>query len=81
MAWKLLPAGSLLVLLGILVPTCWTRIYTNHWAVRIKGGAQEADRIAGKYGYINMGKVMLVSCSSVLLAACQNFSTPCGADF
>ncbi|KAG9486782.1 proprotein convertase subtilisin/kexin type 5 isoform X1 [Eleutherodactylus coqui] len=61
MAWKLLPAGSLLfvltVQLGILVPTCWTRIYTNHWAVRIKGGAQEADRIASKYGYINMGKI------------------------
>ncbi|XP_073526785.1 proprotein convertase subtilisin/kexin type 5 isoform X1 [Phyllobates terribilis] len=52
--WLLL---VLTVLLGILVPTCWARIYTNHWAVRIKGGAQEADRIASKYGYINMGEI------------------------
>ncbi|XP_056379292.1 proprotein convertase subtilisin/kexin type 5 isoform X1 [Hyla sarda] len=55
MAWK--PLLVLTVLLGILVPTCRAHIYTNHWAVRIKGGAQEADRIASKYGYLNMGKI------------------------
>ncbi|XP_063311099.1 proprotein convertase subtilisin/kexin type 5 isoform X1 [Pelobates fuscus] len=45
------------LLLGILLPTCRTSTFTNHWAVRIAGGALEADRIASKYGYINMGQI------------------------
>ncbi len=35
-------------------------IYTNHWAVRITGGQEQADKIAAKYGYINLGQVMTV---------------------
>lgn len=34
-------------------------VYTNHWAVRITGGPEQADRIAAKYGYINLGQVMI----------------------
>lgn len=34
-------------------------VYTNHWAVRITGGQEQADRIAAKYGYINFGQVMM----------------------
>lgn len=36
---------------------CKARIYTNHWAVRIAGGPEQADHIAGKYGYRNLGQV------------------------
>ncbi|XP_067350745.1 proprotein convertase subtilisin/kexin type 6 isoform X3 [Channa argus] len=32
-------------------------VYTNHWAVRITGGPEQADRIAAKYGYVNMGQI------------------------
>ncbi|XP_044301878.1 proprotein convertase subtilisin/kexin type 5 isoform X1 [Varanus komodoensis] len=53
--------GDLLCLLtlwlGFLLPACRTRLYTNHWAVRITGGIQEANRIASKYGYINIGQI------------------------
>lgn len=45
--------------LGFLLPACRTRVYTNHWAVRISGGLHEANRIASKYGYINIGQVTL----------------------
>lgn len=32
-------------------------IYTNHWAIRIRGDAQSVNRIAEKYGFTNMGQV------------------------
>uniref|UniRef100_A0A6J0TBE0 Proprotein convertase subtilisin/kexin type 5 isoform X2 n=1 Tax=Pogona vitticeps TaxID=103695 RepID=A0A6J0TBE0_9SAUR len=47
----------LTLLLGFLLPACRTRLYTNHWAVRIAGGIEEANRIASKYGYINIGQI------------------------
>ncbi|KAK1176048.1 proprotein convertase subtilisin/kexin type 5-like [Acipenser oxyrinchus oxyrinchus] len=43
--------------LGCVLPLCRTRMYTNHWAVRISGASQDADRIADKYGYRNMGQI------------------------
>uniref|UniRef100_A0A6I8NZU5 Proprotein convertase subtilisin/kexin type 5 n=1 Tax=Ornithorhynchus anatinus TaxID=9258 RepID=A0A6I8NZU5_ORNAN len=43
--------------LGFLMPMCRTRMYTNHWAVKITGGFQEANRIASKYGFVNIGQV------------------------
>lgn len=42
---------------GCLLPVCRTRVYTNHWAVKIAGGFPEANRIASKYGFINIGQV------------------------
>lgn len=61
--WGVRSGGDLLCLLtlwlGFLLPACRTRMYTNHWAVRISGGLQEANRIASKYGYINIGQVTL----------------------
>ncbi|KAM6183383.1 proprotein convertase subtilisin/kexin type 5 isoform 2-T2 [Erethizon dorsatum] len=42
---------------GCLLPVCRTRVYTNHWAVKISGGFPEADRIASKYGFINIGQI------------------------
>ncbi|NWR75520.1 PCSK5 convertase, partial [Centropus unirufus] len=47
----------LTLVLGFLLPACRTRLYTNHWAVRITGGLPEANRIASKYGYINIGQI------------------------
>ncbi|XP_054466040.1 proprotein convertase subtilisin/kexin type 6-like isoform X2 [Anoplopoma fimbria] len=32
-------------------------VFTNHWAVRVTGGQQQADTIAAKYGYINFGQI------------------------
>ena len=52
--------GSLFVLvlyLGFGSTPCTARVYTNHWALRIAGGPDAADRIAEKYGYRNMGQV------------------------
>ncbi|XP_041082767.1 proprotein convertase subtilisin/kexin type 5-like isoform X1 [Polyodon spathula] len=40
-----------------VLPLCRTRMYTNHWAVRITGASEDADRIANKYGYSNMGQI------------------------
>uniref|UniRef100_A0A4W6GAE4 Proprotein convertase subtilisin/kexin type 5b n=1 Tax=Lates calcarifer TaxID=8187 RepID=A0A4W6GAE4_LATCA len=48
-----LPCGNL----GFASPPCKARIYTNHWAVRIVGGPEVAERIADKYGYRNMGQI------------------------
>ncbi|XP_048188146.1 proprotein convertase subtilisin/kexin type 5 isoform X4 [Perognathus longimembris pacificus] len=42
---------------GCLLPVCRTRVYTNHWAVKIAGGFPEANRIASKYGFINIGQI------------------------
>ncbi|XP_061483725.1 proprotein convertase subtilisin/kexin type 5 isoform X1 [Rhineura floridana] len=59
--WGVRSGGDFLclltLLLGFLLPACRTRLYTNHWAVRITGGFQEANRIASKYGYINIGQI------------------------
>ena len=38
--------------------TAVRNVYSNHWAVRIAGGPGEADLIAAKYGYTNLGQVM-----------------------
>nr|XP_020510141.1 proprotein convertase subtilisin/kexin type 6-like [Labrus bergylta] len=32
-------------------------IYTNHWAVRITGGPDQAEKVAAKYGYVNLGQI------------------------
>lgn len=48
----------LALLAGCLLPVCRTRVYTNHWAVKIAGGFAEADRIASKYGFINVGQAV-----------------------
>lgn len=45
----------------LLLPACLAplprTVYSNHWAVRIPGGPEEAARLADKYGYVNLGKV------------------------
>ena len=50
------------LVLGLLLlkSQCTTvrNVYSNHWAVRIAGGPGEADQIAAKYGYTNLGQVI-----------------------
>ncbi|KAM9810285.1 proprotein convertase subtilisin/kexin type 5b isoform 1-T1 [Neosynchiropus ocellatus] len=53
-AWRLC---VLALSLGFAPPPSTARIYTNHWAVRIPGGPEVAERIADKYGYRNMGQI------------------------
>lgn len=56
-AWRRSLLCVLALSLGFASPPCNARIYTNHWAVRIGGGPDVAERIADKYGYRNMGQV------------------------
>lgn len=39
-------------------------IYTNTWAIHIEGGAEEAERIAHKHGFISHGQVSGISALS-----------------
>ncbi|KAM8862003.1 furin (paired basic amino acid cleaving enzyme) b [Synchiropus picturatus] len=54
----LLHVWTALVLLAV-EPKCVTaaQVYTNTWAVKIKGGPEEASRIAREHGFINHGNV------------------------
>lgn len=54
----LLFLGAYLVLLATEVHLITGQgIYTNTWAVHIEGGAEEADRIAQKHGFVSHGQV------------------------
>ncbi|XP_051739040.1 furin (paired basic amino acid cleaving enzyme) b isoform X1 [Ctenopharyngodon idella] len=57
--WTLLLfLGAYLVLLAAEVRLITGQgIYTNTWAVHIEGGAEEAERIAQKHGFISHGQV------------------------
>ncbi|KAJ6662931.1 hypothetical protein lerEdw1_011135 [Lerista edwardsae] len=62
MAMRALGTGLLLLLLLPPLPPAslaWRprAVYTNHWAVRVRGGPGEADRLASAYGYLNLGQV------------------------
>ncbi|XP_034064301.1 proprotein convertase subtilisin/kexin type 6 [Gymnodraco acuticeps] len=46
-----------LLLMLVTVESSRSEVYTNHWAVRVSGGPQQADRVAAKYGYINFGQI------------------------
>uniref|UniRef100_A0A673CQX7 P/Homo B domain-containing protein n=1 Tax=Sphaeramia orbicularis TaxID=375764 RepID=A0A673CQX7_9TELE len=56
-AWRRSLLCVLALSLGFASLPCKARIYTNHWAVRIAGGQEVAERIAEKYGYRNMGQI------------------------
>ncbi|XP_067378152.1 proprotein convertase subtilisin/kexin type 5b isoform X1 [Channa argus] len=56
-AWRRSFLCVLALSLSFASPPCKARIYTNHWAVRIAGGPEVAERIAEKYGYRNMGQI------------------------
>ncbi|KAG5270201.1 hypothetical protein AALO_G00189910 [Alosa alosa] len=54
---RLLLGTVLLALTVSLSPGLADKIYTNTWAVHISGGAPEANRIAEKHGFVNLGHV------------------------
>ncbi|XP_077988454.1 furin-like protease kpc-1 [Glandiceps talaboti] len=47
---------SLIVVLGLNVVRCIH--YTNDWALHIVGGKEEADRLAYKYGFVNLQEII-----------------------
>ncbi|KAG9281847.1 proprotein convertase subtilisin/kexin type 5 [Astyanax mexicanus] len=54
------PPGALVryaIFLGFMFHPCHMRLFTNRWAVRIRGGQENADLIAEKYGFLNMGQI------------------------
>lgn len=75
-AWSRSLLWLLALSLGFASPPCKARIYTNHWAVRIAGGAEVAEHIAQKYGYRNMGQVSHVCSHKKLLVVCVSLSGP-----
>uniref|UniRef100_A0A3Q4MDZ7 Proprotein convertase subtilisin/kexin type 5-like n=1 Tax=Neolamprologus brichardi TaxID=32507 RepID=A0A3Q4MDZ7_NEOBR len=42
---------------GTLLQLCHATIYTNDWAIKIRGDLESVNRIAEKYGFTNMGQV------------------------
>lgn len=59
-------------------------IYTNTWAVQIKGGPEEAARIAKENGFISLGSVSCTISINLLFKRClahliTNQITPRGA--
>lgn len=71
-----------LALFGVcLLPEARARVYTNHWALKIAGGFAEANRIAGKYGFINLGQVSGAPspgsrCAPAAVPPCASCSLP-----
>lgn len=63
---------------GCLLPVCRTRVYTNHWAVKIAGGFPEANRIASKYGFINLGQVTEGRLPGPRPRSCRGLLVPSG---
>ncbi|KAG7241172.1 hypothetical protein INR49_025915, partial [Caranx melampygus] len=45
------------VWMGALLQLCHATIYTNDWAIRIRGDLESVDRIAHKHGFTNMGQI------------------------
>uniref|UniRef100_A0A665V1W8 P/Homo B domain-containing protein n=1 Tax=Echeneis naucrates TaxID=173247 RepID=A0A665V1W8_ECHNA len=43
--------------MGIHLQLCHAIIYTNDWAIRVRGDLQSVNRIADKYGFTNMGQI------------------------
>lgn len=55
---SLLLLWTLVVALALLAQEVLAqRIYTNTWAVLVPAGPQEADRLARKHGFLNLGLV------------------------
>ena len=60
---KIKKMSSVLVLSTLALATVWVamashaRDYTNSFAVEIRGGEKEADELARRHGFKNLGKV------------------------
>uniref|UniRef100_UPI00358EAEF0 proprotein convertase subtilisin/kexin type 6-like isoform X3 n=2 Tax=Myxine glutinosa TaxID=7769 RepID=UPI00358EAEF0 len=54
MLWLVLP---LALVPGSVLSKHLSPLYTNHWAVRVRGGSAEAESIAAKFGFTNLGQI------------------------
>lgn len=57
--WRIL-GGSLTLLASQVLGQ---HVYTNTWAVLVPDGPQEAERLARKHGFLNMGPVSILASS------------------
>uniref|UniRef100_A0A4W6C5K8 Proprotein convertase subtilisin/kexin type 5a n=1 Tax=Lates calcarifer TaxID=8187 RepID=A0A4W6C5K8_LATCA len=46
--------------MGTLLQFCQATVYTNDWAIKIRGDLESVNRIAEKYGFTNMGQVLQI---------------------
>ena len=46
-----------LIASAVLGVTAKPQAYTDSWAVEVQGGVEQADALAKKYGFVNMGQV------------------------
>uniref|UniRef100_A0A3B3TR18 Proprotein convertase subtilisin/kexin type 5a n=1 Tax=Poecilia latipinna TaxID=48699 RepID=A0A3B3TR18_9TELE len=46
--------------MGTLLQLCHATIYTNDWAIKVRGDPESVKRIAEKYGFTNMGQVSVL---------------------
>lgn len=53
---------QLMMLFALVFLVSEARLFTNHWAVRITGGPENADQVAEKYGFLNIGQVCMYVC-------------------
>ena len=56
MLWLVL---ALALVPGSVLSNQFSPLYTNHWAVRVEGGSAEAESIAAKFGFTNLGQVSI----------------------
>nr|XP_048316131.1 proprotein convertase subtilisin/kexin type 4 isoform X6 [Myodes glareolus] len=49
--------GLALALLAVGWASAWAPIYVSSWAVRVTKGYQEAERLARKFGFVNLGQI------------------------
>lgn len=49
--------GLALALLAVGWASARAPIYVSSWAVRVTQGYQEAERLARKFGFVNLGQV------------------------
>ncbi|TNN76598.1 Proprotein convertase subtilisin/kexin type 5 [Liparis tanakae] len=56
---RAIPLFSEVLSLGVKTsfPVCGATIFTNNWAVRIRGDPETVDRIAERHGFTNMGQI------------------------
>uniref|UniRef100_A0A8C3AXM3 Proprotein convertase subtilisin/kexin type 5a n=1 Tax=Cyclopterus lumpus TaxID=8103 RepID=A0A8C3AXM3_CYCLU len=62
---------------GILLQFCRATIFTNDWAIRIRGDPESVNRIAERYGFTNMGQIFGLNQSGSTEAEPCGYTCPC----
>lgn len=60
--------------MGTLLQFCHATIYTNDWAIKVRGGPESVKRIGEKYGFTNMGQVSVLKLKLFLLVFTSSLS-------